>query len=561
MSEILVKNGIIYDPSSKIDGEQKDIAVRDGKIVESVSNNAKIIDASNFLVLAGGVDIHSHIAGSKVNAGRILRPEDHYKDPVPKTNLTRAGVGYSVPSIFVTGYRYSKMGYTTVFEPATPPLKARHTLEELNDIPLLDKAHYPMFCNNMFVMEYLAAGKIEECAAYVAWVIEATKGYAIKIVNPGGVEAWGWGKNVTSLDDQVPHFNITPKEIIRGLCKVNKILNLPHTIHVHPNRLGRPGNYENTIKTMDCVRDLADGKPVMHMTHIQFEGYGGRDWLSLSSGASEIAKYLNGNNHVTLDLGQVIFTDTTTMTGDGPFQYQLHLLSGNKWTNVDVEAESGSGIVPFVYKKSNYVNAVQWAIGLEVCLLINDLWKVFLTTDHPNGGPFYAYPKVIAWLMSKKARDKITSKIPRMARKRTDIESIDRELTFYDIAIITRAATAKSLNLKQKGRLDIGADADIAIYPIKPREIDPSKDYKKVIVALKNAIYVLKDGEVVVKDKEINSTPMGRTFWVKPKIETDLLKTVTTELKTKFKDYYTVEMENYYIKEDYLVNPVALGAE
>lgn len=558
MTEILVKNGIVYDPANKIDGERMDIPVRDGKIVENVSGNAEIIDASGFLVMAGGVDIHSHIAGSKVNAGRIMRPEDHYKDPVSKTDLTRAGVGYSVPSTFVTGYRYSKMGYTSVFEPASPPLKTRHTFEELNDIPLLDKAHYPLFGNNMFVMEYLSAGKVEECAAYVAWMIEATKGYAIKIVNPGGVEAWGWGKNVSNLDDQVPYFNITPREIIRGLCKVNKILGLPHTIHVHPNNLGKPGNYENTIKTMDCVRDLANGKPIIHLTHIQFEGYGGRDWLSLSSGASEIAKYLNANSHVTLDLGQVIFTDTTTMTGDGPFEFQLHTISGNKWVNADVETEAGAGIVPYTYRRSNYVNAVQWAIGLEVCLFADDLWRVFMTTDHPNGGPFYAYPKVIAWLMSKKARDKITSKIPRMARRRTDIESIDRELTFYDIAIITRVATAKALSLEQKGHLGIGADADIAVYPIKPEEIDPSQDYKKIRRALGNATYVLKDGEIVVKKGEICNTPMGKTFWVKPKVEPDLLQSVASELKTRFKDYYTVEMENYYIKEDYLVNPVAL---
>jgi formylmethanofuran dehydrogenase subunit A len=74
------------------------------------------VDASGMIVMPGGVDIHSHIAGPKVNAGRLLRPEDHYIDVEVKTEKTRAGVGRSVPSTFTTGYRYARMGYTTVMD-------------------------------------------------------------------------------------------------------------------------------------------------------------------------------------------------------------------------------------------------------------------------------------------------------------------------------------------------------------------------------------------------------------------------------------------------------------
>jgi len=94
--------------------------------------------------MPGGVDIHSHIAGAEVNAGRLLRPEDHVKDVEPKTAITRSGVGHSIPSTFTTGYRYARMGYTTVMNPAMPPLEARHTHEELDDTPIIDKATYPL---------------------------------------------------------------------------------------------------------------------------------------------------------------------------------------------------------------------------------------------------------------------------------------------------------------------------------------------------------------------------------------------------------------------------------
>ena len=487
-----------------------------------------------------------------MNAGRILRPEDHVKDVETRSAVTRSGVGYSIPSTLTTGYRYARMGYTTVMEPATPPLKTRHTHEELNDIPMVDKACFPVFGNNWLVMEYLSEGKVDECAAFVAWMLRMTKGYAVKIVNPGGIEAWAWGKNVSSLDDQVPHFNITPREILRGLCKVNRLLNLPHAIHVHPNNLGKPGNFETTIETMDCLRDLSAGKPVLHMTHVQFEGYGGKDWFSVTSEASEIADYVNSHDHVTVDMGQIIFTDTTTMTADGPFQYQLHLLSGNKWMNFDVEIESGAGIVPFTYKRSNAVNAVQWAVGLELALLVKDPWKVYLTTDHPNGGPFTSYPKVISWLMSEKARQRIVSKIPRGAKRRTCLESIDRELTFSEIAVLTRAGTARALGLKDKGHLAVGADADIAVYPLNPKLVDPSSDYRTLVKAFKNASYVLKGGQIVVSEGSIVKSIDGKTFWVDAKAPADLLSSMLPEFESKFAEYYTVRLENYVIQESYL---------
>ena len=70
-------------------------------------------------------------------------------------------------------------------------------------------------------MEYVKEKNYEKLAAYITWILKAVKGYAVKIVNPGGVENWTWGKNVNSLDDHVFHFEVTPREIIESLTKVN----------------------------------------------------------------------------------------------------------------------------------------------------------------------------------------------------------------------------------------------------------------------------------------------------------------------------------------------------
>jgi formylmethanofuran dehydrogenase subunit A len=280
----------------------------------------------------------------------------------------------------------------------------------------------------------------------------------------------------------------------------------------------------------------------------------------MSSGAEEIAKYVNGHNHVTLDMGQVIFTDTTTMTADGPFQYGLYGLTGNKWVNHDVETETSAGIVPFKYKRKSAVHATQWSIALELALLIKDPWKIYMTTDHPNGGPFTSYPRIIAWLMSRVARKKTMEKISKRARRNSLLPSIDREYGFYDIAIATRAGQAKALGLKQKGHLGAGADADVAIYNVNPKLIDPSKKYKAVRRAFRRAAYTIKGGEVVVKDGQIVKSVFGKTFWVN--VKTSLPMEINDDIKQKFREYWTVEYENYPIPDGYLhvPSPIAVKA-
>lgn len=535
---MIIKNGLVYDPLNKIDGEKMDLFIEKGKIVESAGG--KVIDASGLVVFPGGVDIHAHIAGSKVNAGRLLRPEDHRREFIQKTDVTRSGTGYSIPTTFATGYKYGMLGYTTVMEAAVPPLTARHTHEELADTPIIDKGTYILMGSNHFVMKYIRDGEFEKLKNFVAFLLKATRGYAIKLVNPGGVENWKWGRSVENIDEAVENYNITPREVITNLAKVNEELKLPHSIHVHCNNLGSPGNFKTTLETMDALKER------IHITHIQFSSYAGENWRSFASGVPEIADYINKSKHVTCDVGQVIFGDTTTMTADGPWQYALHKLSGNKWSNGDVEMETGSGVVPYVFRKKSLVNAIQWAIGLELFLMIKDPWRIYLTTDHPNAGPFYNYPQIIAWLMSKKERDKNLKEIHKAASSRTMLSGIDREYSLYEIVTITRAATTKTLGLKNKGHLGIGADADVAIYRFDEGNIKKS---------FSSAKYLIKGGEIVIKDGIVVKDLIGKTFWV------DAAGEVTDEIRESFSKYYTVSLENYPVEDSYLPKQEVIKCE
>ena len=136
--EYILKNGIVYDPQNEINGETMDIFIKDDQIAESVSDDAKVIDVSNKIVMPAGVDVHAHVAGPKLVLGRLYRPEDSRMGVSQKTKIERAEAGFSIPCCPTTGYRYSRMGYGTVCEAAMPPLEAKHTHEEIATIPNID---------------------------------------------------------------------------------------------------------------------------------------------------------------------------------------------------------------------------------------------------------------------------------------------------------------------------------------------------------------------------------------------------------------------------------------
>jgi formylmethanofuran dehydrogenase subunit A len=74
----LLKNGRIYDPAHGRDGVVADIYIRDGRIVAKPADSEKIdqtFDLSGKVVMAGAIDMHSHIGGGKVNIARMMLPE------------------------------------------------------------------------------------------------------------------------------------------------------------------------------------------------------------------------------------------------------------------------------------------------------------------------------------------------------------------------------------------------------------------------------------------------------------------------------------------------------
>ena len=559
--EYILKNGIVYDPANKVAGEKKDVMFRDGKIVEMVADDAKVIDVTDKIVMPAGIDPHAHVAGPKLVVGRLYRPEDSRKGITNKTAVTRSESGFSIPSCPATGYRYSRMGYGTVVEAAVPPLEAKHTHEEIMAIPNIDVPPMPLFGNNWFVLQYAKEGRVEELAAFISSWLKLVKGYGIKIVNPCGSEAWGWGMNVHGLDDPAPYWDVTGREVVTALAKANEMLGMPHSIHVHPNDLGHPGNYPTTVETMEAIKGIEKNSPIrdqtMHLTHAQFHAYGGTSWRDAESGADPIIDYVNKNDHITIDVGQVTLDETTTMTADAPMEFDLHQLSGLKWANKDIELETAAGIVPVIYSGKAPVNSLQWAIGLELFLKVNDPWKVCLTTDHPNAGPFIRYPRIISWLMSNERRQEMMDnrEVHPWSHKRTSLATLDREYDFNEIATITRAAPAKIYGFQDRGALTPGYNADIAVFDLNPNDIDPSRNPAAIEKAFGSAMYTIKDGEILVKDGEVVKIKQSHTLWTNVKGMEEEEKAVMKQVMPDFTRYYTVKFENYKVFDKFVPNP------
>ena len=528
---ITLQGGKLYDPTHNIDGQVQDIHIADGKVVAAMPAHATAVKKYNIsgaIVMSSAIDMHTHIGGGKNNIGRLMMLEGQPADyrPINKDN-------HASFNTLSAGYRYAEMGYTACFEPAVLPINARQAHMEMADTPIIDTGGYVMLGNNDLLLDMIAHdADLQEIQDYVAWTLRSTQCLGVKVVNPGGISAFKFNQRQLDVDQSMPYYNITPRLIIERLTQAIDGLDIPHPLHVHASNLGSAGNTTSTIDTVKA----ANGHRI-HLAHVQFHSYSTEGKFKFSSGAAEIAEVVNTNPQVTVDIGQIMFGQTVTTSGDTMKQYANHQnASPKKWTLMDIECEAGCGVVPFHYQDKKFIHALQWAIGLELFLMIKDPWRVFLTTDHPNGAPFTSYPHLIRLLMDKSFRNDILTTIHPYAAEISHLRGMDREYSLYEIAVMTRAAPAKILGLKQKGHLGAGADADIVVYT-------PDSNQEKMFARPR---YVFKGGELIVEDGVIKMIPKSYTHTVKPEYD----KSIEKRIKNYHDKYRTIRFENIPISDE-----------
>ena len=322
-------------------------------------------------------------------------------------------------------------------------------------------------------------------ADYAARVLAGSRAIGIKAINPGAAAAFKSNVRGFGLDDAVPAARSSRAPSSIRCRRRRETLGLPHPLHLHCSNLGMPGNAETALATMEAAGDTR-----LHIAHLQFYAYGKEGPRGFSSAAPRLAEAVNAKRNITADIGQVMFGQTVTISSDVLRQFNARGQARPRKSVILDGDGNGGGIVPYRYRKTDFFNAVQWAAGLELFLLINDPWRVFFTTDHPNGAPFTAYPDLLALLMDRSVRAQHIESLPKEAMEVTTLASITREYTLPEIAIMTRAAPARLLGLADRGHLGAGARADVAVYR-------PQAD---IAAMFRDAALVLKDGVPVIRD-------------------------------------------------------------
>jgi formylmethanofuran dehydrogenase subunit A len=187
--------------------------------------------------------------------------------------------------------------------------------------------------------------------------------------------------------------------------------------------------------------------------------------------------------------------------------------------------------------------------------------RCFITTDHPNAGPFTRYPRVIKWLMSSKARETQINAFKHKDKvlSQTSIGTLDKELSLYELAQMTRAGPAKSLGLSAVcGGLKPGMDADVAVYNFNPDK--PVADPEDIEKAFSRCAAVFKSGVQVVSNGDIISNGHKRTLWVDVKVKDN--PQVARDIKEKFIKYYSMTQNNYEaLGHHFVPNPYALEVD
>ena len=424
---IRISNGRVYDPVNGWNGDVRDVYYEDGVIAAPPTeplHEIETFDASGCAVLAGGIDPHAHIAGEPLS-------------------LLRDAGNPAVPNDGTLGREYAKMGYTLAVNAAVPALAARHTLAEENAIPLLDTANLIWVGENPVLLELAKSGSNEELDQYLSWLLAVSGGWGLKLINP----------REGDTDGELPYAELTER-----LIAANERLELPHALHLHHPYLGRADAYASVAETMA----RAEGRR-LHLAHLQFYGYRRDSEGRTYSAAEPLAKALGEHLNVTCDVGAVVFGRAAVVTADAAFAKKLGRGKPG-FRSALWELDGAFGVLPLTYAAENAMGATQFLTGLELLLLAENPEQIFLTTDHPNGGPFTAYPYLIRLLMDKPFRDEEIQKLSAKAVSLSAVPSISGEYSLYEIAMITRSGPAGALGMPSRGHLGVGASGGIAVY-------------------------------------------------------------------------------------------------
>ena len=422
---ILLKGGRIVDPVNERD-EIGDLWIENGRIVAAPQGRQpdEVHDVSGKIVMAGAIDIHSHIAGGNVNTARLLLPEMHQSHlPIPPA-LPLSTAKWST---FETGCIYAAMGFTTVIEPADRAASSaagasrafRYSDHRQRCADGPRQRRFPA-CRCCATAKDRRRSPITSPRPW-----RRANGLGVKCINAGGATAFKYNARTFGLDDVVPFYGRHLAPDRRGLAAGGEDLKIPHPLHLHCQQSRRSRQCRDGARDdRGGARPASASRPSAVLCLWQR----GRSRLFVRRRRTRRGRQRRAECHRRCRPGHVPANGHRSQS-DVLRQFNgVRTGEPEEIRDPSTATRNGGGIVPYLYRENDFVNAIQWACGLELFMLIDDPWRVFFTTDHPNGAPFTTYPEVFALIMSRDARAEAIARLPQEAVAMTTLPSIDARI-------------------------------------------------------------------------------------------------------------------------------------
>ena len=163
---------------------------------------------------------------------------------------------------------------------------------------------------------------------------------------------------------------------------------------------------------------------------------------------------------------------------------------------------------------------------------------------------------------SKKAREAQVNAFKHKDKvlSQTSIGSLDREISLYELAQMTRAGPAKSLGLAAMcGGLKPGMDADVAVYNFNPdKPVANPDDIETAFSALRSRLQERRAGCQQRRDCRQRHTSARSGSMSKVKDNPQVMR----DINEKFVKYYSMTQNNYEaLGHHFVPNPFALEVD
>jgi formylmethanofuran dehydrogenase subunit A len=538
MQKLLIKNGVVFDPLNGIEGETKDLLIEEGYFVENFSSNedVKEIDATGKTVIPAGIDIHTHISSPALNWVRLLGKEiESFKE------------SWNGLTLFQIAQDYIKNGYTFICEANVLPSLSKQTLFDFSNLPVLDTS-FLLNVSNLWPLEgeYLK-NRTESAAIFIADLLSKTKAFGIKVYNPFESESWNFNDLRENIESKGKLYDFSALDVYKTLVQVNELLDLPHSLHAHIEGYESKYGTKNVKRILESIKSLdlkrknsqkSKREQIFHLAHANS--------YYLNESNSELIEFYNKNQDFDLDFGFLGFDEINPLiTSD---RRLISNLRSNEDFNYKILSSAmefeGDSYVSFRhFQKDNISHFNLWANAIHLALEVKNKWQLQLSLNFPHYSKLTNIPFISSFLLSGKARKKEFDSIK--GNFNHDLLNNNKELSFNDYVIITRASPAKSLGISHiKGNLGIAADGDVNILNIDMNNIDPHNQYQQIIDALRDMEYVIKDGNVIKKDESYDFNFNGKTFYSEGNTKFEEKSQVLKKKKEFYQKYYSIFYES-----------------